>query len=52
MGMKFLRWATSEKSPLMAMILCLKPNAEARVVSTCTSRSMDFYASAAAGKET
>ena len=43
--MNFLRWAMSEKSPLIAMILCLKPNTEARVVRTCTSLSMDFYSS-------
>lgn len=33
-GMKFLRWAISENRPLMAVILCLNPNTEARVVST------------------
>lgn len=33
-GMKFLRWAISENIPLMAVILCLNPNTEARVVST------------------
>lgn len=45
-GMKFLRWAISENRPLMAVILCLNPNTEARVVSTWISMSMHFYKSA------
>lgn len=51
-GDEVLAVGDEREEPVDGDDLVLEAEREARVVSTCTSLSMDFYASAAAGKET